>query len=105
MKRILTTFLLMLAAVAFAPPVSGQELFNIATIQGPKEGVAAFALSSDGATLAIAGKDKTVKLWHAVLGKLQSTLDCKDVVVALTFSADGKMLATRDANNMVRLWD
>src|SRR5690242_9839366 len=53
------------------------------------------AFSPDGAKLASASKDRTVKLWDAVTGKAIGSLEGHGSdVLRIAFSADGKMLAS-----------
>ena len=73
---------------------------------GPEAGIASLAISSDGQTLAIAGKDKIVTLRSTITGKTLSTLPAQTApVVSFAFSADGKIMATCNKDKLVKLWN
>jgi WD40 repeat protein/tRNA A-37 threonylcarbamoyl transferase component Bud32 len=61
------------------------------------------ALSPDGQTLALAGRE--VKLFHAGSGKHRLTLAHDGETTALTFAHHGRTLATGGTHRRVRLWD
>jgi RNA polymerase sigma factor (sigma-70 family) len=62
--------------------------------------------SHDGNTLAVAGKDQTIRLWDLATKKPRTSLSGhRDSVESLTFSCDGGLLASASADGTVRLWE
>jgi WD40 repeat protein len=119
------------SAVAFAPDgqtaasagdvaITGVEieksnailLWNIEAVRqqfalgGHTGAVNALAFSPDGALLASASDDTTVRLWNPADGSAIVTLEGHDApVLALAFSPDGSQLATASSDGMIALWD
>jgi len=63
------------------------------------------AFSPDGARIATASNDKTVKLWDAATGRELFTLrGHTDSVDGLAFSPDGRILAAASEDGTVRLY-
>ena len=72
------------------------------------EPVQSVCFSSDGKQIASGSFDKTVKIWNASSGELQSTLGGDKPVYCVSFSPDGDMLAAGDGDirgGNVRLYD
>jgi WD40 repeat protein len=63
------------------------------------------AYSPDGLSLAVAGKNRTIRLWDPITGQTLLTLDeHKAQVNGVAFSPDGLTLASCDHGGIVRLW-
>jgi WD40 repeat protein len=78
------------------------------TAPGHTDSISALTFSPDGATLATAGKDRTVRFFDvATRRQIGAPLraDSDGFLDSLAFSADGTTLATAASNNTVRLWD
>ncbi|HUW17993.1 MAG TPA: M56 family metallopeptidase [Sedimentisphaerales bacterium] len=67
----------------------------------------AVAFSPDGATIASAGRDRTVIIWETATGKVRHRLvGHTNTINTLAFSGDGRMLASGSLmNGQVILWD
>ncbi len=79
------------------PPLSGHSDF-----------VRAVTWSPDGTMFASGSDDKTIKLWDAQTGQVQSTLTGDKRINCIAFSPDGKILAAGDGyyeTGNVRLYD
>ena len=71
-----------------------------------KSRVTSVCLSIDGRTLAIANRDRTIKLWNTRTGKLKAILKGhQHIVMALSFSPDGQMLASAGEDESIKVWD
>jgi WD40 repeat protein/tRNA A-37 threonylcarbamoyl transferase component Bud32 len=72
---------------------------------GHRGPVKVLLFSPTGKLLASGGADGVIKLWDAVSGKEEGTLQGhKGEVRGLAFSPDGKVLASASADGTVRLW-
>ena len=78
---------------------------GITTLKGHTDEVHSVAFSPDGATLASAGRDKTVKLWNVSTGQNIRTLEHIKPVMNVAFSPDGKTLAAGRVGGEIELWN
>ena len=93
---------------------------SLNTPEGHKELVSCIAFSHDGALLASASDDNTIKLWDAATGVTLKTLEghthsaasveffrgnIVGWVPSITFSLDSTLLASASRDKTVRLWD
>jgi WD40 repeat protein/serine/threonine protein kinase len=77
-----------------------------ATLQGHTRGVESVAYSPDGARLASASSDQTVKVWDAATGREMLTLKGHtDGVESVAFSTDGRRIASAGWDKTAKVWD
>jgi WD40 repeat protein len=77
----------------------------VAVLSGHTRPVAALALAPDGATLASAGWDNTIRLWSFGGPTPVSGAVLSGGPSGLAFSPDGKSLASGRTDSQVQLWD
>lgn len=75
-------------------------------LKGHTDSITAIAFSPDGALLASASRDKSVKLWNLKTGELVRTLPGAEAQLSCVgFSGDGKRLAIGDVGLQARVVD
>jgi len=86
-------------------PLAVFTRLNAKHIDSPQS-VLALAVSPDGATLASAHGDNSVRIRAAQNGNVQKVLTAhSDAVTSLAFSADGTILASAGRDETAKLWD
>lgn len=102
MKTILT--LLMLLTV-FARNTFAQDFPHI-NLEGHANRITRIVFSPDGATLASASEDRTIRLWNVATGAHKHTLSGhQSYIYSVAFSPDRLTLASGSENGRIRLWN
>jgi WD40 repeat protein len=90
--------------------VTNKTFWNLITPQvfwelPVQEPITAIAFSRDGELLAIASKDKTIKLWHIPSQTEIITLqEAKSLATAIAFSPDRNIIASASSDKTIKLW-
>ena len=79
---------------------------SIAVLKEYEDGVLCVALSPDGNTIALASRDKTIRLWDRASAKEIAVLKGhEEWVKSVAFSPDGNTIASGSYDKTIRLWD
>ena len=64
------------------------------------------SIALHGNLIASGSEDRTIRIWNASTGELQSTLSGHGgIVLSVCFSPDGKKIASSGKDKTVRIWD
>ncbi len=78
----------------------------IKTLTSTGAEVRSLAISRDGATLALASRDRTVRLWDMKNGREADSLaGHRDEVSAVAFSPDSALIASASWDKSIKIWD
>jgi WD40 repeat protein len=89
-----------------APPMEDSWTPMIQALVGHEETVRIITFSRDGKQIASGSADGVVKLWDAVTGSLQQTLEAHPMkITALAFLPDGKAILSGGYDGSVKRWD
>jgi WD40 repeat protein/tRNA A-37 threonylcarbamoyl transferase component Bud32 len=90
----------------FAPSGGLKRSLNVLNPAGLPTSVTTLTYSPDGATLALAARDKSVRIFDPEKStQLKVLLGHTGVVRALAYSADGRLLASAGDDKIIRLWN
>ena len=79
--------------------------FPYTSLEGHTSRVTKIVFSPDGATLASASEDRTIRLWDVATGTHRHTLTGhQSYIYSVAFSPDGLTLASGSENGRIRLW-
>jgi tRNA A-37 threonylcarbamoyl transferase component Bud32 len=74
-------------------------------LAGEEDIILRMAYSRDGCRLALASRDRTIKIWDTVTGQVIRTLRASKPVLAMVFHPDGTRLASAGTDRVITLWD
>jgi WD40 repeat protein len=78
---------------------------RLANFKASARGVSGLAFSPDGQRLAVAGEDRTARVWEVAGGREVFAVRHTAAIERVAFSPDGKRLATAGIGGEVRLWE
>ncbi|BEL06038.1 hypothetical protein Q0Z83_042290 [Actinoplanes sichuanensis] len=88
------------------PTVAGLPTWTMtSTFTGHSTAAGTVAYSPDGEHLAIAGDDKTVRVWNLGTGEVRTLTGHTGEVRSVSYSPDGTHLATAGSDKTVRVWN
>ena len=80
--------------------------FPYTSLEGHTSRVTKIVFSPDGATLASASEDRTIRLWDVATGTHRHTLTGhQSYIYSVAFSPDGLTLASGGENGRIRFWN
>jgi serine/threonine-protein kinase len=85
--------------------IDPQRARLLATLRGPTAHVTQLVLSPDGQHMAVASRDRCVRLIDLASREETVALDLRKHASSMCFLADGAFLATVGLDNAVQLWD
>ena len=96
-----------IAILSFVIALNGfAQDFHFTPLEGHTSRITELVFSSDGATLASASEDRTIRLWDVTTGTHKHTLTGHNShIYSIAFSPDGSTLASGSRNGKIRIWD
>ncbi|EIW76933.1 WD40 repeat-like protein [Coniophora puteana RWD-64-598 SS2] len=83
---------------------SGEAL--VGPITGHADAILALGMAPDGSRIVSGGKDKTIRFWDGITGKMVYVLEAHtEAVCALSISRDVTKLASGSEDNTIIIWD
>ena len=80
------------------------ELTLLGTLSGHNDQIECVRMAADGASVASCGREKTVKIWDTITGKLRRDIIPVDIIWEVAFSPDGRMLAGACKDHKAHVW-
>ena len=99
------TLILLVLLIVFSLSTVAQD-FPYISLEGHTDSIGKIVFSSDGATLASASEDRTIRLWDVATGTHRHTLTGHNShIYSVAFSPDGLTLASGSENGRIRFWN
>ena len=81
------------------------QLRELGALRGHSTDVTSASFSPDGTKVVSGSDDQTVRIWDAVTGECEQTLEGhSDWVNSASFSPDGQKIVSGSGDNAVRVW-